>query len=210
MSEAQPNGTKSKRMVSRNVAIALGIICVILVVGLGVAVVYYTSTIGSVTSDKDSTIASKDNQIASLNNQILHKNYTIWEQNNTISSLETQLATLQEQTKDIHILGTGNSPYFFVINFTAFVEAGPPPTFADSFVANASSGYVVVWVSSNNNSTYVSVAPPVNATDSYYQTINVGSEGIAIFPIPVAPFVDVEVGVSSGTGTVTWTAMYLH
>lgn len=205
-----------KKTVRRSVAIGLGMICVILVVGLGVAMVYYTSTIGSVTSDKDNTIASKDNQIASLNNQILQKNYTIWEQNNTISSLETQLATLQEQTKDIHILGTGNSPYFFVINVTTYVQASTPHIQAGSGDINASSGgYVIVWVSSDNNSTYVSLFTHVNDTDSYYQTINVGSKGIAIFPIPAVPYfidgyVDVDVGVSAGSATVTWTAMYVN
>jgi hypothetical protein len=121
------------------------------------------------------------------------------------------LATLQEQTKDIHILGTGNSPYFFILNSTAFVEASAPHVAAGSGAINVSSGYIVVWVSSNNNnnSTYVNVHGPLNETGNYNETINVGSEGIAIFPVP-AGFFGVSVGVSVDEATVTWTAMYVH
>jgi len=57
--------TVLKKMVSRNVAVTLGIICIVLVAGLGVALAFYASIV----SDKDNAIASKDNQIASLNLQ---------------------------------------------------------------------------------------------------------------------------------------------
>jgi hypothetical protein len=40
-----------KKMVSRNVAVALGIICIILIVGLGLIMAYYTMTI----NNKDTT-----------------------------------------------------------------------------------------------------------------------------------------------------------
>jgi len=55
-----------KKIVGRNVAIALGIICIIMAVGLVGAISNYTSII----SGKDNTIASKDSQIASLNSQV--------------------------------------------------------------------------------------------------------------------------------------------
>jgi hypothetical protein len=37
--------TKPKKVITRNVAVALGIICIVLVAGLGSAIVYYTMTI---------------------------------------------------------------------------------------------------------------------------------------------------------------------
>jgi prefoldin subunit 5 len=71
-----------KKVVGRTIAIALGIICVVLAVGLGGAVANYTSI-----------ISKKDNTIASLNSQIAEKN-------NTISSLNSQIQTLtNEKTK---------------------------------------------------------------------------------------------------------------
>jgi prefoldin subunit 5 len=57
---------KPSRVVRRSVAVALGIICIILIACLGGAMAYYTLAI----SDRDNTIASKNNQIDSLNSQI--------------------------------------------------------------------------------------------------------------------------------------------
>jgi predicted PurR-regulated permease PerM len=55
-----------RKVVGRNVAIVLGIICIILVVGLIVAVANYTSII----KGKDDTIASLQNQVGDLNSII--------------------------------------------------------------------------------------------------------------------------------------------
>jgi hypothetical protein len=54
-----------KKMVRRSVAIALGIICMILAVGLVGAIANYTSIING----KDNTIVTKDSQIQTLTNQ---------------------------------------------------------------------------------------------------------------------------------------------
>jgi hypothetical protein len=62
--------TKPKKMVSRNVAAALGIICIVLVAGLGSAIVYYTMTI----NDRD--------QIVNLTRS------KVWVNNQTISQPE--------------------------------------------------------------------------------------------------------------------------
>jgi predicted PurR-regulated permease PerM len=64
-----------KKVVSRNTAIAMGIVCIILAVGLVGAVANYTSII----SEKENTIASLDSEIISLQNQINDLNATyIW------------------------------------------------------------------------------------------------------------------------------------
>jgi len=54
-----------KKVVSRNVAIALGIIIIIVLVGLVGAMVNYTSII----NNKDTTIQTKESQIQTLTNQ---------------------------------------------------------------------------------------------------------------------------------------------
>jgi len=54
-----------KKVVGRNVVIAVGIICMILAVGLVGAITNYTSIINT----KDSTIQSKDSQMQTLTNQ---------------------------------------------------------------------------------------------------------------------------------------------
>jgi hypothetical protein len=70
MNEVKPSDTKPKKMISRNVAIALGIICIILSAGLGAVMVYYTMII----NDRD--------QIVNLTKS------TVWVDNQTISQLQ--------------------------------------------------------------------------------------------------------------------------
>ena len=59
-----------KKVVSRNFAIVLGIIAIILLVGLVGAIANYTSIINA----KDNTIADKDSQISSLHACMTNKN----------------------------------------------------------------------------------------------------------------------------------------
>jgi len=77
-----------KKVVGRNVAIALGIICIILAVGLVEAIANYTSII----SGKDDTITSLNSQIVSLTIQVSDLNDTVnfhksafWVMDHTIS-----------------------------------------------------------------------------------------------------------------------------
>jgi hypothetical protein len=109
-------------MVRRSVAIALGIVCIILVVvSLVGAFAYYTPIIDG----KDNTISSLNSQIASLNTQVSDQNYTI-------SSLNTQLAILQNETKNIHIQGAENST-IFVYNWTTDLDSSVPIRAASQF-----------------------------------------------------------------------------
>jgi archaellum component FlaC len=82
-----------KKVVGKNVAIASGIICILLAVSLVGAIANYTSIINA----KDNIITSKESAINNLNSQIASKNSQITENNNTISSLNSQIATLQSQ-----------------------------------------------------------------------------------------------------------------
>jgi chaperonin cofactor prefoldin len=115
-----------KKVVGRNVAIALGIICIILAVGLVGAVANYTSII----SGKDNTIVSKDSQIQTLTSQKnqlqtwlegnetllnetqtwLNGNRTLLSQTQTwlngnltlIDTLNTQITNLQDQISGLN------------------------------------------------------------------------------------------------------------
>jgi len=77
-----------KKMVSMNVAIAMGIICVVVVAGLVGAFAYYAN-------DKNNTISSLNSQIASLNTQISGQNNTISSLNSRISQLDSNITNLQ-------------------------------------------------------------------------------------------------------------------
>lgn len=77
MSETKPIETKPKKMVSRNVTIALGIICIILVVGLIGAVAFYTFQI--------SLLNSKVNDLTNITNLA---DSIVWVNNLTVSPIE--------------------------------------------------------------------------------------------------------------------------
>ena len=76
--------TKPRKVVGRSVAIALGIICILLIAGLGGAMAYYTMT-----------IHNKENEINSANNTINQLNSTVANQNSTISLLNTTSRTFK-------------------------------------------------------------------------------------------------------------------
>jgi hypothetical protein len=76
--------TEPKKMVSRNVAFALGIICVILIGSLAGAIAYYTTVVNG----KDNTISSLDSQLSNVNgnfsNYELLKDFTVIANNQTV------------------------------------------------------------------------------------------------------------------------------
>jgi hypothetical protein len=78
-----------KERVRRSAAIAIGIICIILVACLVGAFAYYMPLI----NDKNNTISSSNSQITALQNQILSDNFTINSLNSQIADLENQLTS---------------------------------------------------------------------------------------------------------------------
>jgi prefoldin subunit 5 len=123
MSETQSSETKPKKMVRRSVAIALGIICVVVVAGLAGTFAYYVNDKNNTISSLDSQISNLQNQISSLQNQKntlqtwLDGNETLLNQTKTwlegtiyyssqISTLNTQIASLQNQISQLSGLAT--------------------------------------------------------------------------------------------------------
>jgi TolA-binding protein len=82
-----------KKVVSRNVVIALGIVAVILLAGLAGAIANYTSII----SGKDNVIATKDSQIQTLTNQ--KNQLQTWLDGNR-TQLQNQINQLQKWLND--------------------------------------------------------------------------------------------------------------
>jgi len=75
-------------MVSRNVAIALGIICVIVIAGLGGAIAYYASTHSHTDSDYDSLRtqnANLQNEVNDFNTTLNFGKSIFWVNDQTIS-----------------------------------------------------------------------------------------------------------------------------
>jgi len=215
--------TSEKKVVSRNVAIALGIIVIFVLAGLVGAIANYTSIINA----KDKTIASKDSQIASKNSQISNLqnqvdnltsiisgkdstiaaqysqirslNLTLEEKDSQISSLNSEITDLQNQVNDLNsIINLGKS--------TVWVDSQtvsqPASSYTYWMVSAGYAGCVSVWVqSSTTSNTYVEVIWSSSGVSesrvwvvSYDNTITVGTSGTAFFPILPSSSIEIRVG----------------
>jgi len=176
-----------KKIIGRNVAIALGITCIILAVGLVGAVANYTSII----SGKDNTIASKDSKITTKDNTISSLNLQIASKDSQISSLNSQVTSLQNQVNDL--TNTVN-----LAKSTVWVDSEPVNQPASSYVhwtfSASYAGYVSVNVqTSTTTNTYVRVIYSSYGVN-YDNQIGVGTGGTAVFPILPASSIEIRVG----------------
>jgi prefoldin subunit 5 len=96
-----------KKVVSRNLAIILGVVIIILLAGLVGAIANYTS----ITNDKDNTISSKNSQISDLQNQISSKDSQINSLNSTVKSLEASLEKNETQLAQTQTLLSQTETY---------------------------------------------------------------------------------------------------
>lgn len=87
-----------KKVVSRNVAIALGITCVIIAAGLVGAVANYMSIINK----KDNIIATKDSQIQTLTSQKNQLQTWLNENLTLINTLNAQITNMQNQISNLN------------------------------------------------------------------------------------------------------------
>jgi TolA-binding protein len=84
--------TKETKASRRSIVIALGIICIILIAGLGGTIAFYTSMI----NDKNNTISSLNTQISQLNSSVTKLKQQIALDNATINSLTSNVTNLQK------------------------------------------------------------------------------------------------------------------
>lgn len=89
-----------RKVGSRSVVIALGIMCIILASGLVGMYVIYTPMI----DNKNNTIAIRDLQIAALNSQMNDKNLTMLSLNSQILSLQTHIDYLNDSLNETNAL----------------------------------------------------------------------------------------------------------
>jgi cell division protein FtsL len=153
-----------KKVVSRNVAVALGIISIVFLVGLVGAVLHYTSII----SGKDNDILTRDSQIADKNAQIQtltdQKNQlqTWLQENNSVANFEA--SSIWVNLKTVSVQASSETIWNFTANYAGYISiqvASSPPT-TGNFYAR------VTYASHGVN---------------YDNQINVGTSGTAVFPV---------------------------
>lgn len=174
--------TGTKKIVGRSVAIALGIICILLIASLGGAFAYYTMII----HNKENELGSANNTISQLNTNVtnlqnrdkqlqtwLDGNETLLNQiqannmnlQNQVDLLNSNVADLQNQVNNFQIGSAENSTIWVNnekvnTNENVTVQTSENVSlaairFVGWFVYVPSAGYVSIRVSSNNTSTYV-------------------------------------------------------
>jgi hypothetical protein len=177
-----------KKVVGRNVAIALGIICIILIVGLGGAMAYYTMTI----NDKNATYDSYTSTHSHTNSE-----YDL---------LFNQMVGLQIHYDNIVTLGAYT---IWVDSETVNQPAGSYWSFSNmAYYA----GYISVWIkTSTTDNTYARVIWSAYGID-YDETITIGTNGTANFLVLPAKSIEIRVGntnlIDEATETVTITYRY--
>lgn len=186
MSEQKPE----RKVVGRTVAIALGIICIVLVVGLVGAIADYTLAI----NDKNDTISSLNSQIADKDSQI--------------SDLNSQVSNLQNVTSYLAKIPNLEESTIWVNNQTISQHAGDFTSWG--FTANYA-GYISVSIkNSSSPTTYIRVMYSSHGVDydSNPACTSIGTNGTRVSPVLPASSITILIGSKippGGTGNSTVT-----
>jgi DNA-binding transcriptional ArsR family regulator/regulator of replication initiation timing len=218
-----PTSQKSPRAMSnrvawRSVAVTLGVVCILLIAGLGGATAYYTMTINS-KNDKinqlNGTIADQIDAIASLKANITNLMNQETQLQAELNGNETSLNQTQALLSETQTWLSGNiTAYNNEVNlynsyvadhhytdedYTTFLDIAtladsdvwvynqtvsqPANSYASMYFVFFYAGYISVNVTlSTTNTTYVEAIYYAYGI-SYDNTINVGTNGTAIFPV---------------------------
>ena len=199
------------KVIGKMVAIALVMVCIILVAGLVGAIAVYMPMVNNLQSQ----IAERDNTISSLNNTISSLNRTNQVYQNAISQLsvnqsamESEIATLTNNTAYLINITQLRVYGLLVYNQALNQAANANTTIFTNVIYYA--GYVTVAVQSNSTTTYVELAYSSFGVN-YDSRMTVGTSGTAVFPVLPAT-IEIRVGnteaVDNVTATVTATYYY--
>jgi hypothetical protein len=176
---------RGNKVVSRTVAIALGLVCVVLAASL--VVVFANGTVFGSSSDDKQTITDLQTQVSDQTSQISNLNAQI-------TILQNQLSTSTSNSSDYavkvaNLTSTINTDAsILALNESAVVLDNETITqnanattslFADTV---SYAGYAKVDVSATSNTTYVQ-AVYTCAGATYNQTVTLGTNGTAYLPI---------------------------
>jgi hypothetical protein len=215
--DTKPSEVKPRKVVGRNVAIALGIICIVLVAGLGVVLfMSYSPTSGSLQKQLDDLTTTYNNYVSTHGHTDSEYDSLVTEKanlQNQYQTLVSQQAGLTSQIAELtSIVNLGKSTVWVNEQTVSQPAGGLGITYTTWTESAPYAGYVTINVSSSTTtSTYAEVmylAYDVN----YNNHVNIGSGGTAYFP--VLPSSNIIVGVGNGnlingaTETVTITYYY--
>jgi len=188
-----------KKVVGRDVATVLGIICIVLAVGLVGAVADYASI-----------ISGKDDTIASLNSQIAEKDDTISYMHSDMDTQYSQISSLLLQVGDLGNIVNLTTSTVWISHETI---SQPAASYTHWTFSASYAGYVSVWVLTSINTTNVYIRVIYAAYGvNFNQQIDVGASGTAVFPILPSSSIEIRVSnsnlINGATETVRITYYY--
>jgi hypothetical protein len=193
-----------KKMVRRSVAIALGILSIILVAGISGAIAYYSTTL--------------NNSNALYNDYVLSHSHTDYDYNNLNATLDLVRSQVDDLTTILQ-LGKNDTVYPYLGELELPANFSTEPNIGEiGMVTNTLglyAGIVYVHVSSTSNETYVNAtytAKDVFPQFNYSVQEDVGVNGLVAFPVLPAEIVNIRVAVHnpsvSARANVTMTFRY--
>lgn len=189
----------------RNIkVIALTIICVILAASLVGVIAVYQQNFQSQIAEKDNTISSLTAQIETLQAQLsTTTNASVYVQQ--IAYLYQELSDLNDTLTSAYenLAYYGNITQLGVAEYLVYQQAVNPGT--DAFNNRIYyAGYIAVYATSTSNTTYAQMLYSSYGVN-FNQTLTLGQEGSAVFPVLPGP-IEIVIGNSdqnSETATVT-------
>ncbi len=200
--------TNNDKVVSKNVAVALGVICIVLATSLVVAVAN-----GLVFSDQQSLsdledqVATQATQISSLTAQATILRNQLSSLNSSVSDYEAQIAELTDENGYYGSIVGINASAVILDTQTYTQDANNTTSLLNEALGYA--GYIEVQVESSSNTTYVQTTYTYNSL-SYNQRVTVGTNGTAYFPV-LPSIVEIILGntaTETNNATVTLTYYY--
>jgi len=181
------NETKPKKMVSRNVAIAVGIICIVLVASLAGAIAYYTSVI----SGKDNKISSLESQLSNAVN--IGQSYELLEDSKVLAINQT-ITPDNSGTLITSGLGIEYDNFTDLSGYSANYEIGFSALY---------SGYLAVTVNGSTENPLTVALDYFNLGYTFVYPLQIGINGTYYFPVTGSPIGGAVAG-DTGEIVVLW------
>lgn len=183
--------TNGKKVVSRTVAIGLGVVCVALAAGLVIALVLYAPMVAdlqSQLSDQDGTIASLNTQVSSLSTQVSSLSAQVaslqssLSQSYTPSEVQDLLGNYSQELSDYQAMLSLSKSGYLIQSYSFEQAAGTSTGIWNNNLGYA--GYVGVQVESNSTTTYARVMYALPVTEEVFDyNVTLGTSGSAVIPV---------------------------
>jgi len=182
-----------KKLVRRNIAIGLGIFCIILIAGTSGVIVYY--------------------EMALTNNSVLYNDYVLGHSytNYEYSALNTSLNKARSEVNDLEsTLQLQKVQVYSYENVEIPAVFSTEPEIGEYFLSGDPSfgrfaGVAYIQISSNRNETYVNVTYSAeNLQFDYNSQTDIGTEGMVSFPVLPTSLINIRVLTHSDRFNVIW------